>query len=270
MASAYSLQSVQVSLISEVVATYFLLLDYQRRLEISQNTLESREESLNIIQQRFDKGIIPEIDLNQAQIQKEIAEAAIPVYERFIVKTRHALSVLLGQLPAEMKLGRDWEKEIYPPRIPLGLPSQLLERRPDIRQSQYLLQAQNARIGVAQALRLPAISLTGVLGVASSELSSLTTGDPAWSVSGSLLGPVFNFNKNIRRVEVEEERTRQALLSYENTVLNAFREVEDALAEIRTYREQIQAVKRKYAAAENAAGAKNSLPSPRGTVTTMS
>jgi multidrug efflux system outer membrane protein len=102
-------------------------------------------------------------------------------------------------------------------------------------------------------MRLPSISLTGILGVASDDLSTLTEGGAAWSIGGSLFGPLFNFGKNARRVEVEEERTKQALYSYENTVLLAFREVEDALVEIQTYRKQITAVERKLKAAQNAA-----------------
>lgn len=252
LASAYGFKTVQISLITEVVGTYFLLQDFRRQLEISRHTLTSRLKSLNIIQQRFDKGIIPEIDLNQSQIQKEIAAASIPANERLVAKTENALSILLGRLPEEVANGSDWIGEENLPDIPLGIPSSLLERRPDIKQAEYFLQAQNARIGVAEALRLPAISLTGVLGLASGELSSLTTGDPAWSITGSLTGPLFNFNKNIRRVDIEEERTRQALLGYENTVLNAFREVEDALVEVATYRQELTAVTRKYAAASNA------------------
>jgi multidrug efflux system outer membrane protein len=252
IASSYSLRSIQISLISEVIGTYFLLLDYQRQLEISRYTLETRMKSLRIIQQRFDKGIIPEIDLNQAQIQKEIAEGSIPAAERLVSGTRHALSILLGRLPRSVNIEWDWNKNHVPPAIPAGLPSQLLERRPDIKQAEYQLQAQNARIGVAEAQRFPAISLTGIFGAASNELSSLTTGESAWSLSGSLLGPLFNFNKNSLRVEIEEERTKQALFQYENTVLNAFREVEDALVEVRTYQIQVEAVRRKNRAAKNA------------------
>jgi len=252
IASAYSLRTVQISLISEVVGTYFLLLDFNRRLEISRHTLETRMQSLNIIQQRFDKGVIPEIDLNQAQIQKEIAAASIPNAERSVVKTENALSLLVGQLPGTIEKSGKWQGDLIPPDIPIGLPSTLLERRPDIKQYEYLLRSQNARIGVAEAMRLPAISLTGIFGAASNDLSSLTTGDPAWSISGSLFGPLFNWNKNTLRVEIEEERTVQALLRYENVVLNAFREVEDALTEVRTFKVQLAAVQRKYKAAENA------------------
>jgi len=253
LASLYGLRIVQISLISEVVGTYFLLLDYNRRLEISKHTLESRIDSLDIIQKRFNYGTIPEIDVNQAQIQKEIASAAIPVHERLIAKTENVLNVLLGRLPGKIERNPDLNGQTMPPDIPAGLPSSLLERRPDVIQAEYLVQAQNARIGIAEAMRLPSISLTGIFGVASDELSSLTSGGAAWSISGSLLSPLFNYGKNKRRVEIEEERTIQTYLNYENTALLAFREVEDALVEIQTYKKQIAAVERKLTAAKNAA-----------------
>ncbi len=253
MASEYSLRTVQISLISEVVSTYFLLLDYHQRLKISKQTLESRLYSLDIIQKRFDKGIIPEIDLNQAQIQKEIAAGAIPLFQRLIANTENALSILLGKFPGEIKTGDDLNQQTLPPDIPSGIPSSILERRPDIAEAMYLLEAQTARIGVAQALRFPSITLTGLFGVASSELSSISTDGDIWSVGGSLLGPIFDFEKSRQRVEIEKERTQQALYRYENRVLFAFREVADALNDIQTYKNQISAVVRKYTAAENAA-----------------
>ena len=253
MASEYSLRTIQISLISEVVSTYFLLLDFHQRLEISKRTLKLRIASLDIIAKRLSKGIVPEIDLNQAQIQKETAAAAIPAFERSISKVEHILSILLGKLPGEIQVGIDLDSQAMPPDIPVGLPSSLLDRRPDIIQAEYLLKAQNARIGVAEALRLPAISLTGILGGASTELSSLTSGGAAWSISGSLLGPIFNFDQDKMRVEIEKERTKQLLSNYENTVLFAFGDVEDALQEITTYRVQLLAVQRKYKAASNAA-----------------
>jgi len=253
MASEYSLRTVQISLISEVVSTYFLLLDYHQRLKISRQTLESRLISLDIIQKRFDKGIIPEIDLNQAQIQKEIAAGAIPLFQRLIANTENALSILMGKFPGEIKTGRDLNQQVVPPDIPSGLPSDILERRPDIAEAMYLLEAQTARIGVAEALRFPSITLTGLFGVASAELTSISTDGGIWSVGGSLLGPLFDFNKSLSRVEIEKERTQQALYRYENRVLFAFREVADALNEIQTYKIQISAVERKLKAAKNAA-----------------
>lgn len=253
LATAHGLRTVQIGLISEVAGTYFLLLDYKERLRISQDTLLSRLDSLDIMQKRFDRGYIPELDVNQAQIQKEIAAAAIPVYQRLISKTENSLGILLGRLPGALETGTDLAEMALPPGVPPGLSSTLLERRPDIIQAEYLLQAQTARIGVAEAMRLPNISLTGIFGFASDELSSLASGDPGWNITGSLFGPLFNAGKNKRRVEIEEERTRQALYVYEDTVLLAFREVEDALVEVRTYREQLAAVEKKRAAAANAA-----------------
>jgi len=119
--------------------------------------------------------------------------------------------------------------------VPAGLPSELLERRPDVRQAEQQLAAQTARIGVAQAQRFPSLSLTGTLGVASTDMSDLLDGDSKiWDITGNFLSPIFNAGQNKRRVEVEKARTEQLLNQYQLTVLQAFREVEDALAEIRT------------------------------------
>ena len=212
LASEFSLKKIQISLITDVVSTYFQLLDFKERLKISEETLKSRMESLRIIEERFDKGIVPEIDLNLAQIQKEIAASAVPVYKRLTAQTEHSLSILLGRMPNRVKTGITLDKRPDPPNIPIGMPSQLLERRPDVAEALYLLESQNAQIGVAVAQRFPAISLTGLFGFASGDLSTLTSGDPAWSIGGSLLGPIFNFGKNISRVEVQEARTQQVFV----------------------------------------------------------
>ncbi len=252
LASEYGMRSVQISLIGAVTINYFQLLDFRKRLEISKNTLEARDSSLDIIRERFYEGIIPELDVNQAEIQRAVAAAAVPLYKRQIAYTENALSILLGENPGEVIT----EKQLtdYEPlqEIPPGLPSLLLERRPDIIQAEELYRAQNARIGVAVAMRFPTISLTGALGAASSSLVSLNTGALAWSVSGSLLGPVFNFNKNKRRVDIERARAEEYLLQYENTVLNSFREVEDALVEISTLKEELEAREQQVRAATNA------------------
>ena len=252
LASEYSLRTVQIGLISEVIGTYFQLLDYKQRLDIASATLESREESLNIIQQRYDKGIIPELDLNQAQIQKEIAAASVPSFERLVSKTENTLSILLGKNPGAIEKGKSLNEQQTPPEIPIGIPSNILLRRPDILQAESLLHAQNARVGVAAAQQYPSISLTALLGVASDDLSTLTSNGLAWSAGGSLLGPLFNFNKNSARVEVEEAKTRQSLFNFEKTVLNAFREVEDALVDIETYKREVEAKERQVIAAKNA------------------
>ena len=252
LASEYGKRNVQISLISEVVSTYFQLLDFKERLRISRNTLESRDESLIIIQKRFDKGVIPEIDLNQAQVQREIAAASIPANERFIARTENALSTLLGKFPEEIKPDLDLYSQSIPPEIPTGLTSSLLKRRPDILEALYLIKSQNALIGVAVAQRFPSISLTGSAGAAVNDSPQLTISDFAWSIGAGLFGPVINFGKDKSRVEIEEARTEQSLYFYQNTVLNAFREVVDALVDIETYKRQIEALRRQVNAAENA------------------
>ena len=252
LASEYALRTVQLSLITEVASTYNQLLDFHQRLQISRNTLKSRLKTLDIIQQRFDEGIIPELDLNQAQIQKEIAAAAIPLFERQVAQTENALSILLGELPREIRSGQGLKYQVTPPEIPVGLPSTLLERRPDVAEAFYLLEAQTEQIGVAEALRLPAISLNGLVGAAGSDIAGETTDGGVWRAGAGLFGPLYEFGKNLRRVEIEEARTRQTLYFYENIVLTAFREVEDALVQIDTYDRQVAAVTRQVAAARNA------------------
>ncbi len=252
MASDYGLRTIQISLIADVASTYYQLLDYHQRLAVSRSTLDSRIKSLEIIEQRFDRGIIAEIDVNQSQIQKEIAQAAIPLYERAIAQTENRLSILLGRLPGSIQTGRELTAQRVPPAIPVGLPSEILERRPDIVQSKYQLKAQTENIGVAQALRFPSISLTGTLGVARTEIGSITSEGGVWSIGGQLLAPILDFGKNRRRVEIEEEKARQALYQYETAVLSAFREVEDALVAITTLREELAATARQQKAAKNA------------------
>jgi len=254
LANQYNQRVVQLSLITEVTRVYFLLLDYRERLEISEKTLETRRESLQIIGERFDKGIVPELDLNQAQIQEAIAEAAVPFYSRLVAQTENALNILMGKMPSPLSITNKLQNLPVPPEIPAGIPSVILERRPDVLQAEQLLAAQTARIGVAQALRFPSISLTGMFGTASSELSTFASGDAVvWSVGGSILGPIFNFGKNKRRVEIERERMRQDSLFYVKTVINAFREVEDALIGLKTFEDESLARQKQMKAAANAA-----------------
>ncbi|MCD4680389.1 MAG: efflux transporter outer membrane subunit [Bacteroidales bacterium] len=254
LASEYGHHSVQVSLISSVASTYILLLDYDSRLAISIKTLDSRKESLRIIGERFNKGIVPEIDLNQAEIQEAIASATIPYYKRLVAQTENALSVLLGNNPGNIKRAHTLRDEVIPPEIPAGIPSSILARRPDINQAEQYLIAQNARIGVAVAQRFPSISLTGMLGAASNELSTLTTGDAlVWSLSGGIVGPIFQFGKNKRMVDIERQRMYQDSIYYFQTILQAFREVEDALIEIQTLNQESIARERQMKSAQNAA-----------------
>lgn len=251
IATEYAHRSIMISLISDVTSLYFQLLDYDNRLEISRSTLKTRQEYLNIIQERFNKGIVPEIDLNQAQIQEAIAASAVPQYTRLVASTENVLSILLGRNPGPVIRGSKLENQVIPPDIPPGLPSTLLQRRPDILQAEQMVASQNAMIGVAQAMRFPTFSLTALLGVASPNLT-FSAANAAWSVSGTILGPLFNFGKNKRRVDIERKRTEQAYLAYDQAALQAFRETEDALIAVSTLRDQLIAVERQRVAAANA------------------
>jgi len=252
LASEYGMRTVQMSLISAVSSTYFSLLDNMAKLEISQRTLEARDSSTAIIQARFDYGVAPEIDLNQAQIQSAISAAAVPIYKRAIAYNESTLSILLGGYPDEIQVGSKLIDQVEPPDVPNGLPSQLLTRRPDVMQAEADYAAQNARIGAAQAMRWPSLSLTGLMGVATSDLSALSSASLGWSASGVIFGPLFQFGKNKRRVEIERANTEAVLRVYERVVLQAFKEVEDALISIQTLREELLAQQRRYTAAINA------------------
>lgn len=252
LASEFAKRSVEIAIISDVAYAYFVLLDYKERLAVAERTLVSRKYTTELFALRYEKGIIPELDLNQAQIQEAIAAASIPEYQRAIAQTNNALQILLGRYPQSFIPGSTLIAQQIPPEIPTGIPSSILERRPDILQAEQFVVAQNAQISYAQALRLPSISLTGVLGSAGSDLTAFTTGGLGWSAAGGIFGPIFNFGKNKKRVEIERYRTEEAIIQYESVVLQAFREVEDALVEVETYRRQVAINETQLVAAQNA------------------
>ena len=252
LATGYGLQFLKISLISAVASTYFMLLENRENLYIAKSTLAIRDSSLNIIKQRFDAGIVPEIDLNHAQVQRELAAALIPFYTRMAAQTENYLSILLGKVPQEIESGNPLEDILVNPDIPVGLPSELLLRRPDILVAEQQLISQNAYIAVAQADRLPSISLTGVLGAASSELSSFFTGGAAWSIGASLVSPLFHWREKSNRLKIERSRYTSAVHNYDNVVLNALREVEDALVAIQTLKVEQEAYQRRVNASLSA------------------
>ena len=254
LAAEENRRNITISLIANVATTYMLLRDLDAQLEIARRTEQTRSDALNIISARFEKGTVPRLDVDQAEIELAVAIAAVATAERTAAQTEHSLSVLIGRNPGPIVRGLPLDQQTMPPDIPVGLPSELLQRRPDVLASEATLAAQTARIGVAEALRWPSISLTGSLGFESDDLSTLTdSGSDFWSVGGSILQPLFNSGRNRDRVAAEVARTEQALLTYEQTVLRAFAEVEDALVAVRTYRREHEARIRQVAAARNAA-----------------
>ena len=254
LAAEENRRSITISLVSSVASSYMTLRDLDAQLQIAMRTRDVREESLEIIQARFDKGTVPRLDVNQAEIELAVAAAAVSAAERAVAQTENTLSILLGRNPGNIPRGLELEQQLSPPAVPAGLPSELLQRRPDVLASEAQLAAQTARIGIAEAARWPSLSLTGSLGLESDDLSILNdSGSDFWNAGINLLAPVFNAGRNKERVAAERARTEQAVLSYEQSVLRAFREVEDSLVAARTYREEYAARQRQVTAARSAA-----------------
>lgn len=254
LATEAAREGVTISVVAAVADLYFQLRDLDSRLEISERTLASRRDSLELIRTRFRGGIVSELDVRQAEIEEATAAAAVPVFERSIVAVENALSVLLGRPPGPIARGEPLDGDRVLATAPAGLPSELLNRRPDIREAEARAHAQMARVGIAEALRLPTLTLTGAAGLQSSDLDDLgESGANFWSIGGNLLGPLFEFGRNVRRVEVEKARTEQAILGYERTVLGAYRDVDDALAALQTGAVEYDARRRQVESARAAA-----------------
>jgi multidrug efflux system outer membrane protein len=253
LSSEAAYRNVTISLVASVANTYLLLRDLDERLEISRRTVVSRKDSLEIIQARFDKGTVAELDVNQAEVELAIVEAAVAAFERGTAQVENALSVLLGSNPGPIARGLPLERQGLPPDIPVGLPSELLQRRPDVEAAEQALIAETARAGVAEALRYPSFSVTGSFGTASDELTSLNFNEAkAWNLLGGMLAPIFNSGKLKSQAVAQWARTEQALKSYEGTLLRAFQEVEDSLIAIRTFNAEHAARSRQATAARNA------------------
>jgi multidrug efflux system outer membrane protein len=248
LATEEAYRGVTIALVADVASSYLLLRDLDNRLTISERTLEVWQQRLDVVQTRFDAGMVNEVDLNQAQIQVYQAEVQVQTFERLRKQTENAISLLLGQLPQPIERGLLLSKQVLPPDIPTGLPSELLQRRPDILQAERQLHAQTARIGSAIALKFPQFNLTADLGA---QFDNTTTG--IFGLGAQFFGPIYNQGELQRRVEVEVARTEQLLNLYEQTILNAYREVNDALISVTTYEAELDARLREVEAATNAA-----------------
>jgi len=244
-------KSVYISMVAQIAELYFQLRGLDERMDITRRTHETRLEYLRIITLRFEKGNVSELDKLQAEQIAADAQAQLFSLERAIIITENALNILLGQTYSPITRGLRNDQQQLPLDIPSGLPSELLERRPDIRSAEQQLVAQTERVGIAVALRFPSLSLTGLFGVASPSISNLFSADAfLGSITGQLTGPIFRFNQNKRRVETEKAKTKQAGFQYEKTVLTAFAEVENSLAEVRTYRNEFGARQTQVVATE--------------------
>ncbi|TXC87457.1 efflux transporter outer membrane subunit [Paraburkholderia azotifigens] len=227
-----------LTLVSSVASSYINLRSLDRQLEIANATTASRAESVHVFELRFQGGEVSQMELAQSQSEYEDSRARIPQIEAQIAQQEDGLSVLLGRNPGDILRGRALG-ELAAPAVPAGLPSDLLERRPDLRQAEQDLVSANAQIGAAKALYFPQISITGLLGTQSGQFSKLFTG-PArvWSFAGSVTQPIFEGGAIAGQVKQAEAVQQQALYSYRKAIQVAFQEVDDALISSQKLREQ--------------------------------
>ena len=223
-------KAVVVTLVSDVATAYLHLRELDYELEISNATLATRRDSLSLTTDRQTGGVATLLDLRQAEQLVDTAEQTIPQIQQQIEQTENQITLLLGQSPGGIVRGQDFMQQELPPEVPAGLPSALLERRPDILAAEQNLVAANANIGVAKAAYFPQISLSGLLGGQSSQLSTLFNGPhSAWSFVPQVSQPIFTAGRLKSGVKFAEAQRDSALIQYEKTIQTAFTDVSNAL-----------------------------------------
>ena len=244
-------RTVILTLVSAVASSYTNLLSLDRQLEIAIHTLETRGKSVELFETKFEGGVVSALEVAQIRSEYEQAAVRIPSLERQIALQENALSVLLGHNPGDIPRGKAID-ELVLPKVPEGMPSELLARRPDIQRAEQDLIAANAQIGVARSQYFPTISLSGLFGYASTELSDLLQGSSEiWGIGADALGPIFTGGSISARVRATEAVQRQALVGYAQTVQTAFREVDDALISSVKFREELEAQGRRVSALQD-------------------
>ena len=249
LATEQAHRSITISLISAVANSYLVLRDIDNRILISENMAKTWESNLGTMKSRNKAGFISGVNVNQAEIQLAEALVSINTNERLRSQTENTISVLMGVPPQKIPRGRSLETQIFPPELPVGLPSELLNRRPDIQQAEKRLNAQFERIGVAETLQYPSIVLNANIGA---QVASSTFGFAA--LSAQLLGPIFNTKENKQKIEIEKNRTEQLLNSYEQTFNIALSEVEDAMISVEKYKQEYEIRVSQMKSANNAVG----------------
>jgi multidrug efflux system outer membrane protein len=223
-------KTVITTVVSQVATDYFELLELDSELRISQSTLVSRQESLKLTQDREEHGIATELDVRQAEQLVESAAESIPQLKQQIEQTEDQVSLLLGKNPRSIERARSFSADYVTPEVPAGLPSAVLERRPDIRAAEQAMVAANANIGVAKAAYFPQISLTGSIGGQSSALATLFSGpNAAWSFVPQVTQPIFTAGRIKNTVRLAKAQREDAQVAYEKSISTAFQEVSDAL-----------------------------------------
>jgi multidrug efflux system outer membrane protein len=238
LASEENRKAVVTTLVGDVATAYFNLLELDMELEIAKRTLATRQESLRLIQVRQQGGVATMLDVRQAEQLVYSASQTIPDTERLIEQTENQISLLLGKNPGDVTRGRKLTDQEQPPAVPPGLPSSLLERRPDIRAAEQNLAAATANIGVAKAAYFPQINLTGFTGFQSSQLANIFSGaGSTWTFAPQITQPIFTAGRIKSTVRLTEAQQQLALVQYERAIQTGFREVSDALVEYRKVKE---------------------------------
>ena len=249
LATEEARRGVILSLVASVANGYVQLRAFDEQLVIARRTKDAYGESVRLFELQYEHGFKSQMTVEQARTQYETASAAVPQIESQIAQTENALSVLLGRNPGPIPRGLSISA-LAMPEIPAGVPSAVLEQRPDVRQAEQALVAANARVGAAKALYFPTISLTGAYGTASAELGSLFKGpSKVWSYAGSVVGPIFTGGAVRAGVRQAEAAHKAAELSYAAAVQSAFADVDDALVSRQKLGEQLAAQGRLVAAA---------------------
>jgi outer membrane protein, multidrug efflux system len=238
LANEWAQKEVMATLVANVASGYFNLRQLDLQLEISKSTLGSRQDSLQLTKMLEEHGINSLLDVRQSEQLVYTAAAEIPDFERQIAQQENALSILVGNNPGDIPRGLKLTEEPHSPEVPTGIPSALLERRPDIREAEANLVAANAQIGVARAAYFPQIALTANAGYESSALVNLFSGPAGvWTLAGTLTQPIFEGGRLKSGVRLAEAQRDQLVLTYQQTIQGAFRDVSDALIAYRKYRE---------------------------------
>lgn len=246
-------RAVILSLVGGVSEAYFSLRSLDLQVDITKRTLKTWEESVRLSQLKFKQGYIPKLDLDRFEAERAGAAAKLAELEKQVVQTENHLSVLLGRRPSSITRGLKLTEQPIPPQVPAGLPSELLQRRPDLLQAEHTLASATAGIGVAQAMRFPQFALNGSLGGANANINGTSFG-PLFiqNISATLAGPLLNATSLGYQVTVNEQKAQQAALQYEKAIVNALREVEDALISVQKSREQREAQEQQVAALQSA------------------
>jgi outer membrane protein, multidrug efflux system len=238
LAADWNQKTVITTLVSDVATAYFDLLELDMELAIARNTLATREESLRLIKLQAQGGVATLLDVRQGEQLVYGAAQSIPSAERQIEQTENQISLLLGRNPGPVTRSRLLTEQQTPPEVPAGLPSSLLERRPDIQAAEQILIAANANIGVAKAAYFPQITLTGEFGYQSTALSNLFSGSRRiWSFVPQVTQTIFDAGRITSGVELAEAQQRSALAQYERAIQTGFRDVSDALVQYQKVRE---------------------------------